>query len=83
MCASKANAPSSSWWTIGARAVAIARAPDGGPDGGTGRASARTVQRADRIVFLDGDRIAEQGTHDELLHRAGRYAESWNVAVTA
>ncbi|RJO71457.1 ABC transporter ATP-binding protein [Nocardia panacis] len=36
-----------------------------------------TVQHADRIVFLDGGRIVEEGSHDELLRRGGRYAEFW------
>ncbi|GAB2690148.1 ABC transporter ATP-binding protein [Nocardia thraciensis] len=40
----------------------------------------RTVRRADRIVFLDGGRIVEDGAHDELLRRNGRYAEFWNLA---
>jgi ATP-binding cassette subfamily B protein IrtB len=34
----------------------------------------RTVGRADRVVFLDGGRITEQGTPDELLRLGGRYA---------
>ncbi|MFF8680639.1 ABC transporter ATP-binding protein [Streptomyces sp. NPDC015237] len=33
-----------------------------------------TVRDADRIVVLDSGRLAEQGTHEELLERNGRYA---------
>ncbi len=36
-----------------------------------------TVQGADHIVVLDDGRIAEQGTHDELLSLGGRYARMW------
>ena len=37
-----------------------------------------TVVAADQIVVLDAGRIAERGTHAELLRRDGLYAEMWN-----
>jgi ATP-binding cassette, subfamily B, bacterial IrtB/YbtQ len=40
----------------------------------------RTVQRADQVVFLDGGRVLEHGSHDELLVRGGHYAGFWDVS---
>ena len=37
-----------------------------------------TIADADRILVLDQGRLAESGTHNELLRRDGLYAEMWN-----
>ena len=34
-----------------------------------------TVRRCDRILVVDGGRIAEEGTYDELIARNGLFAE--------
>ncbi len=38
-----------------------------------------TVRRADQICVLDGGRITERGTHDELVAAAGTYAEMYDL----
>jgi ABC-type multidrug transport system fused ATPase/permease subunit len=38
---------------------------------------ASTIRRADRIVLVADGRVAEQGTHDELVGLDGAYAARW------
>jgi ATP-binding cassette, subfamily B, bacterial len=42
-----------------------------------------TVRMADLIVVLDGARVVEQGTHDELLAARGLYAELYTTQASA
>lgn len=38
-----------------------------------------TTRHADRIYMFEDGRIAEQGSHDELMQRGGKYAEMFTV----
>ncbi len=38
-----------------------------------------TTRDADRILMLENGRIVEEGTHESLLAKNGRYAEMWRV----
>jgi subfamily B ATP-binding cassette protein HlyB/CyaB len=40
-----------------------------------------TVARADRIITLEGGRIVEDGTHDQLICSSGRYATLHRMQV--
>jgi ATP-binding cassette subfamily B protein len=42
-----------------------------------------TVRMADQIVVLDGARVVETGTHDDLMARAGQYAELYAIQASA
>jgi ATP-binding cassette, subfamily B, bacterial len=38
---------------------------------------------ADLIVVLDGNRVTERGSHDELMARGGHYAELYEVQAAS
>ncbi len=42
-----------------------------------------TTRLADRIIMLEQGRIAEQGSHEQLLERNGKYAQMWRVQAGA
>jgi ATP-binding cassette subfamily B protein len=42
-----------------------------------------TVRMADVIVVLDGSRMVETGSHDQLMARGGRYAELYRIQARA
>jgi ATP-binding cassette subfamily B protein len=58
-------------------------------DGGTGRITIlvshrfSTVRMAELIVVLDGARVVETGTHEQLMAAHGRYAELYGIQAAA
>jgi ATP-binding cassette subfamily B protein len=60
---------------------------DGHPDNGriTVLVSHRfsTVRMADLIVVLDGSRLVEFGTHEDLMARGGQYSELYGIQAAA
>ncbi|KAJ3608404.1 hypothetical protein NHX12_025451 [Muraenolepis orangiensis] len=40
----------------------------------------QTVEQADHIIFMEGGAVLEQGTHQELMDRRGRYQRSYQGA---
>ncbi len=62
--------------------AAVQRALDSALEGRTSLVIAHrlsTVRRADRIVVLEDGRVAESGTHDDLVDRGGLYAELYKT----
>lgn len=42
-----------------------------------------TITHADQILVLQNGKVAERGTHEELLERNGRYAAMWKKQIKA
>jgi ATP-binding cassette subfamily B protein len=42
-----------------------------------------TVRMADLIVVLDGSRVVEVGSHEELMANAGQYASLYEIQASA
>jgi ATP-binding cassette subfamily B protein len=70
-------------------AAALREAPQTGPDASNGRISIivshrfSTVRMADHIIVLDGSRVTETGSHDELMAKGGTYAELYQIQALA
>lgn len=43
----------------------------------------RTAENVDQILYLDGGRVLERGTHEQLVHLGGRYATMYALQSEA
>jgi ATP-binding cassette subfamily B protein len=65
------------------------RATNSSANGGVGRITLlvshrfSTVRMADLIVVLDGARVIEVGSHEELVAKGGAYAELYGIQAAA
>jgi len=72
-------------YAAAARGAGPARGNGGGTGGITILVSHRfsTVRMADLIVVLDGSRVAQVGTHEDLMAKGGPYAELYRIQAAA
>jgi ATP-binding cassette subfamily B protein len=42
-----------------------------------------TVRMAERIIVLENGCIAEEGSHEQLMQRGGRYAEMFELQASS
>lgn len=42
-----------------------------------------TIRNADKIILIDGGRVAGAGTHEQLLEEGGLYSSMWNAHISA
>ena len=42
-----------------------------------------TIQRADTILVLDGGRVAQMGTHEELIAQEGMYKSIYDIQMSS
>jgi ATP-binding cassette subfamily B protein len=64
-------------WPRGRPRHATAASPCSSPTGFS------TVRMADLVVVLDKGRVAEVGTHDDLIGRGGLYAEMYRLQASS
>jgi len=38
-----------------------------------------SAKMADKIIVIDGGKVSEEGSHGELMHKGGMYADMFNA----
>ncbi len=77
------------WWAVLLLFERYSAAARGTSESASGRITIlvshrfSTVRMADLIVVLDGARLVEVGTHDELMGKRGQYSELYSIQAAA